>query len=314
MAIIYDNDSYGINGVSELLSSIKTNDVCFPYKIPVNPSVSHETLIESLESDISEIIINSSVSGVLVFGSLTLGTAVLNATEKFLDRNPNFSSPVFLFSESSSYFDGQFQRVSKGAFAMSPPRREVKEFTDYWTSIFTNVTKLYETAASNMYIKLVYESTFACKLANSSKNHNCGDMTRDMVLEKLNPSLYNQYAIQAAMIIAKAVKDVHKNECGIGALKCDKLLTVPRQKFVDIVNNLVITFDDEFSLRLHAFKNSNLRISFNGTSDASVSSGIEYEVYNHQKCPTNTRSNGFCFAQVRKIVYILKGKNKVYTF
>ena len=297
MAIIYDNDSYGINGVSELVASIRSNDVCFPYKIAIHPSVTNEALVQNLEAHLSDIIIDSRISGVLVFGSLTLGTAVLNATGNFMDSNPNFTSPVFLFSESSSYFDGDFERVSRGAFAMSPPRKDVQEFTEHWVSLFANVSKL---NSSNSFIKSVYESIFSCQLAASSTNDSCSVFDRATILEKLKPSLYNQYAIQATMLIAKAVKEVHKAECGEHTRRCDKLMTVSRQKFIDVFNHLNINFYDEFRLRIIAFGNPALKVNFNGSADAILDAGYsKYEVYNHQKCQASSSDEGYCFAQVK---------------
>ena len=297
MAIIYDNDSYGINGVSELVSSIRSNDVCFPYKIAIHPSVTNEALVQNLEAHLNDIIVDSRISGVLVFGSQTLGMAVLNATGNFMDSNPNFTSPVFLFSESSSYFDGEFERISRGAFAMSPPRRDVQEFTEHWVSLFKDVNKLY---SSNMFIKSVYESVFSCQLAASSTNHNCSVLDRATILEKLKPSLYNQYAIQATMLIAKAVKEVHKAECGEHTTRCDKLMTVSRQIFIDVFNHLNVNLYYEFSsFRINAFRNPDLIVNFNGSADAMLEAGyLEYEVYNHQKCQTSDASKGYCFAQV----------------
>ena len=298
MAIIYDNDSYGINGVSELVSSIRSNDVCFPYKIAIHPSVTNEALVQNLEAHLNDIIIDSRISGVLVFGSLTLGMAVLNATDNLRDLHSNFTSPVFLFSESSSYFDGDFERVSRGAFAMSPPRKDVQEFTEHWVSLFANVSKL---NSSNSFIKSVYESVFSCKLAASSTNDSCSVFDRATILEKLKPSLYNQYAIQATMLIAKAVKEVHKAECGPHPTRCDKLTTVSRQKFIDVFNHLNMNFYDEFlRLRIIAFRNPALIVKFNGSADAILDAGYsKYEVYNHQKCQASSAGEGYCFAQVK---------------
>ena len=297
MAIIYENDSYGISGVTELLASIQSKDVCFPYRIHVDPSETQETLTQILDSHLNNLLVNSNISGLLVFGSLKLGTAVMKATEILLQNNPNISNPVFLFAESSSYFTNQFRGVSKGAFVLSPPRRPVQEFQDYWTSVFTNVNTLYNTIAGNPYIKTLYELVFNCTLADSVGNHNCPSLSTEEVLDKLKPSLYNQYAIQAAMTVAKVVKVVHETECGRTQIDCGELYVVPRQKYIDVLDNLVVKFDDDFTLRLDAFKNPDLQVTFNGATDVSLPPGFSaYEVYNHQKCATG--SPEFCFKKV----------------
>ena len=297
MAIIYDNDTYGRNGVSELLSSIKSKDVCFPYKIPINTSLTQVSLAQRLDVHLKRILVNANISGILVFGSFTLGTAILNATEQFLERNPNSTSPVFLFSEGSSNLDNDFKGISKGAFAVSPPRRTVEEFIDYWTDIFTNIDTLYKTVSSNVYIKLLYENTFSCKLADSRPDHSCGVLSKDEVLNKLKPSLYHQYAIQAAMTVVRAVKEVHKEECGTKLSWCDELFVVPRQRFIDVFDKMVVKFDDDFTLRVKAFKNPDLQISFKGGTDILLPSGYpSYEVYNHQQCGAGDKE--FCFKKV----------------
>ena len=296
MAIIYDNDSYGINGVSELLSNVKSKDICFPRKIAIDPFMAQADLLTILKLHLEDLLIHSNIGGILVFGSLKLGTAILKATDIFLEGNPNYTSPVFLFSESSSYFDDQFTNVSRGAFAVSPPRRYVQEFLDYWTTIFTDVDTLYVTIASNKYIKLLYEKTFSCELAEAKEHHNCTLPSRGAVLNKLKPSLYNQYAVQAAMTITKAVKEVHYKECETKLFHCTELFNVPRQRFIDIINKLVVKFDDDFSLRLKTFKNPDLQISFNGETDITLPPDYpEYEVYNHQMCAAEER---FCFKKV----------------
>ena len=298
IAIIYENDTYGVSGVNELLASIQSKDVCFPYRIQVDPSETQESLIQILDSHLNSLLVDSKISGLLVFGSLKLGTAVMKATEILLQNNPNISNPVFLFAEGSSYFTNQFRGVSKGAFVLSPPRRTVEKFQEYWTSIFTNIHTLYNTITENPYIKTLYESSFNCTLADSSGNHNCPSLTTEEVLDTLKPSLYNQYAIQAAMTVAKVVKVVHEAECGTQT-NCEKLYVVPRQTYIDVLDNLIVKFDDDFTLRLDAFKDPDLQVTFNGATDVLLPSGFSaYEVYNHQKCATG--SPEFCFKKVSR--------------
>ena len=297
MAIIYENDTYGSNGVEGLLNGIKTNDLCFPFKIPVDPLETQEQLVQTLDSELQNLIFGSNISGLLVFGSIKLATAVMKATEILKNNTANFNIPTFLFSESSSYFEGSYRGVSKGAFAVSPPRKTVQKFEDHWVDIFTNLDTLYNTIPSNIYIKNLYQDTFGCQLAVSQNDHACLKITREEVLEKLKSSLYNQYAIQAAMTVAKVTKEIYRSECGTSGT-CDELYVVPRKRFIDVLNTLTINFDDDFNLRLDAFKTPvDLQISFNSKTDATLPPGYPiYAVYNHQKCPTD--SNEFCFEEV----------------
>ena len=297
MAIIYENDSYGVSGVTELLKIIKSKDVCFPFKVAIDPSETQDSVAQILDSHLNSLMIQSKISGLLIFGSLKLGTAVMKATEVFLQNNPNVSNPVFLFAESSSYFTGQFRGVSKGAFVLSPPRRTVQEFLDYWTRIFTDEASLYRAIPGNPYIQILYNSTFNCQVPDDRNEYNCPPLTKEVVLEKLQPSLYNQYAIQAAMTVAKVVKEVIRLECLAGGSPCEQLYTLPRQRFIDVLDNLVVKFDDDFTLRLDAFKEPDLQLTFDGSTDVSLPPGFTaYEVYNHQRCAPN--SSDFCFEKV----------------
>lgn len=298
MAIIYENDTYGNNGVKDLLSSITSRDVCFPYKISVNPLDAQESLVQTLDADLRRIVFDANITGLLVFGSTKLATAVMKATEIIKNNTSEFTIPVFLFSEASSYLEGTFRGVSKGAFAVSPPRKSVQEFDKHWIDIFTDLDILYNTIPSNVYIKQLYETTFECSLADSKENHNCSTLSREEVGKMLRPSLYNQYAIQAAMTVSKVAKEIYEAECP-SAPNCDELYIVPRKRFIDVLNTLTIKFDDDFSLRLDAFKDPvDLEISFNGKSDATLPSGYPvYAVYNHQKC--NADPSVFCFEEVR---------------
>ena len=297
MAIIYENDTYGSNGVADLLSSIKTTrDVCFPFKISVDPLETQEQLVQTLDSELQTLIFGSNITGLLIFGSIKLATAVMKATEILKNNTANFSIPVFLFAESSSYFEGTFRGVSKGAFAVSPPRKTVQEFEDHWVDIFSNSNTLYNTIPSNIYIKRLYEKEFDCQLT-SQDTHACPVLTKEVVLEKLRSSLYNQYAIQATMTVAKVAKEIYHSECGTSS-NCDELYVVPRKRFIDVLDTLTIKFDDDFALRLDAFKTPvDLEISFNRKTDVTLPPGYPiYEVYNHQKCPTNPKE--FCFVEV----------------
>ena len=298
MAIIYENDTYGSNGVDGLLSDIKTtNDLCFPFTVAVDPLEPQEQLVQTIESELQNLIFGSNISGFLIFGSVKLATAVMKATENLKNDTTDFSIPTFLFAESSSYFEGSFRGVSKGAFAVSPPRKTIQPFEDHWVDIFTNVNSLYNAATSNIYLKKLYYDVFGCQLAPSKDSHTCPVVTREEVLDKLKSSLYNQYAIQAVMIASKVAKEIYRSECGTTS-NCDKLYEVPRKRFIDVLNTLTINFDDDFVNELRLFKTPvDLQISFNRRTDATLPPGYpSYAVYNHQKCPND--QSEFCFIEV----------------
>ncbi|XP_053408222.1 uncharacterized protein LOC123559795 isoform X1 [Mercenaria mercenaria] len=286
MAIIYDDDAYGQGGKDELLNRSRGLDVCFPAMIPVD-ALHYNRL--KLETDIKDKVIAAEVpiNGILVFGSSVLADLVLVATETVLEETPNASRPVFLFSEAGGYIQGHHTNVSKGAFVLSPPRRIIESFQDEWTTIFTDTTRLYQEIESNTWIRDVYNSSFNCKLADRKDDNNCSPLSESEFKSAVPDSVYNQYAIQAAMVISAVVKNIYKKKCPNQLAACDSFTDTyetPRYEFVKELSQISqINFDDFSSFRLKEFQSPDLTVSFGDSCEIRFPDVFPvYEVYNHQ--------------------------------
>ncbi|XP_045207831.2 uncharacterized protein LOC123559795 isoform X3 [Mercenaria mercenaria] len=292
IAIVYDDDSYGRGGKDELLAKSKGLDVCFPVLIPVANTHSHVTKIET---DIRDKIIGADIpiTGILVFGSSVLADHVLSATENVIKNNPNVTRPVFLFSEAGGYIQGAHTDISKGAFVLSPPRRLISKFQEEWTNIFTDITTLYQATQSNTWIRDVYEEKFNCTLAETKDENTCRQISVSEFEEAVPDSVYNQYAIQAAMIFAKVVKNVFERSCPDNDLCAEFLDTrkTPRDEFIKELTTIsAINFDNFGNLReIEEFRDPDLVVNFTESAEINLLGDFpEYEVYSHQLCQAET--------------------------
>jgi hypothetical protein len=101
--------------------------------------------------------------------------------------------------------------------------------------------------------------------------------------------VYNQYAIQTAMVIAKVVKTVYENKCSGQVSVCDAFLEsvkTPRQEFITSLTQIPrINFDSFENFRVKEFQNPDIIVSFGATCEVNIDDGFPiYEVYNHQRC------------------------------
>ncbi|XP_053408226.1 uncharacterized protein LOC128559766 [Mercenaria mercenaria] len=273
MAIVYDDDEYGRDGKEEILARSQGFDVCFPVFIPVDPTQSHVT---KLETDISDkiIVADIPITGILVFGSSFLADLVLGATENVIKKNPNVTRPVFLFSEAGGYIQGQHTNISKGAFVLSPPKRIISRFREEWKGTFTDTTKLYQKIESNTWIRDVYKENFNCTLAETEGKNICRQISLLEFEEAIPVSVYNQYAIQAAMVIAKVAKNVFGRACPSNEL-CARFLDTwktHREEFIKELSMMqAINFDDFGSSReIKEFRDPDLVVNFTESVDINL--------------------------------------------
>ncbi|WAR04214.1 GRM2-like protein [Mya arenaria] len=297
LAIIHDDNAYGSGGARALLETAKGLDICFPEVIPVGADY-NVTVVENLLRERVYRIGRSPlppVTGIIVFGTFYLTSAVLKAADNISRQGGDAANirPVFLLSEAAGYLEGDTDPITKGAFVLSPPRRNMSEFETEWKLSLTDNSILRTEAGNNLYFKKMYEQIRNCQFSetNTSSSVYCRAMTDAEFRDQIPNTVYNQYGIQAAMVVAKAVDLVSGKVCPRAA-SCPQLTNTslaPRAEFISVLENRHIDFDADFgSFRLDAFKNQNLGIVFNGSADPvfiPAGQSPEYEVYSHQDCP-----------------------------
>ncbi|XP_052804440.1 uncharacterized protein LOC128234312 [Mya arenaria] len=298
MAMIYDDDTYGNGGFEALSADAHGLDVCFPVSIPVPTDRRNVTELEEIiRRQIYRVNVTSlpTISGILIFGSYNLVEAVMQAVEN-IHSDPamaGYQRPAFLLSEAGGYIEGQFTNVSKGAFILSPPKRNISSFSDdYWRPMLNSSTKLKEEANVNKYFQQMIEQLGNCQLSNSTAADYCALLEDETIKQDIRNSIFTQYAIQAAMLAAYATKTVRSKACGNINGVCQAFLNTsatPRAKMIDAIQNVDIKFDEDFkTVRIPEFRNpEHLIIRFNGSSDVTFGSPELplYEIYNHRDYP-----------------------------
>ena len=311
MAVIHDDSSYGKGGLDELKASVESSDICFPETIAIQSN--NQTYIQDiLKTKVfkigSESKTDPPISGIVIFGTYTLSEAVLQAVEQLqleYQSNVNVSIyPAFLFSETSIYIEGSFPNTSRGSFIPSPRRVEIASFQNYLTNLFLNKQQLYVEASTDLYLKQLYGHIYGCVAADSYVNDKCPNITRTELETRLQASVYNQFAIQAASAVAVAVKAIHAQACPQSQGVCNDFKTTALTKRNDFFQTLVgrtINFDiDLGTFRIAEFQNPDLKISFDNSTESILGSDYPlYEVYNHQICDAAT--NTACLKNVRVI-------------
>lgn len=298
MAIIHDNDTYGAGGVNGLLAEMKNSDICFPVIIAVEQLLYNQTTIEQ---DIEHKIIGADIpiSGILVFGSSKLAKLSLTVTENIIKRNSSAIRPVFLFSEAGGYIEGHKTNISRGAFVLSPPRMIIKSFQDEWYELFRNKTELALQIQNNDWLRHTVETKFNCSIANQA----CTSFNSSAVDAVMPASVYNQFAVQATLVMVKLAKTILQKACSNG--NCSDFYDInktPRDEFIRNMDGLRVYPDRDFgSFRVPEFRGPDLIMEFNATSPEVKIPGEFplYEVYNHQICNSQTGAN--CLKQVRCI-------------
>ncbi|KAL4221471.1 hypothetical protein ACF0H5_019729 [Mactra antiquata] len=289
IAIIYSDDAYGQGGKDALLEETAGLDVCFPVRVAIPAG---QNTASNLEQIIDEQILRADIpiSGILVFGNFLLSENTLKATEAILERETNLDPPVFLFSEAGHTIVGKYANASRGAYVLSPRRKIMSKFQTYWRSLFTGANSfdnLYaENLTANTWLRDLYNVAFNCSLPTDRSANTCPNLSLQTVTEGVAPSVYNQYAIQAALVTANVTKQVLSGVCSPGAL-CNQFLDTSitkRSVFIERLQSFPVKFDDDFNnFRLPEFQDPDLVIEYNGTCEAVLPTDFPlYEVYNQQ--------------------------------
>ncbi|CAG2257543.1 unnamed protein product [Mytilus edulis] len=206
IAIIYDDDIYGIEGKDALMTRVAKSSICVAasFVLPIGAV----SLIQ-VRDILQKIITNgeSPISGVVVLTSGAHANAIVTAASALKDT---LSDPIsFIFSEaiglSDSYFTtntGAVFKASKGAYVVSPPQIRVDEFEDYWLNTFRNVSRVVEETKTNIWLENVYKEYSSC----SSSLSMCSELNSEQIEKASQMSSWTSYAIKAAYVTAKVLK------------------------------------------------------------------------------------------------------------
>ncbi|KAK3610906.1 hypothetical protein CHS0354_018813 [Potamilus streckersoni] len=292
-AVIYDDDIYGREGVTDLDKRSQKRRICLTEKIPVDTQLSQQETISHLQDALISLLNRSSpIIGIVVFGGTKLGTSFLYAINKSLNVLQTF--PILILSEASmdaGVFSVNWPTVLAGSFALNPPRRKIETFEIYWASLFQNRTKLTEASKGNTLLLNVYERWSSEKCKNSV-GVTCDPLTSNFSDPVLISSPFSDYAIHAAVVLVDAIKSVHAFKCGHNL--CPSFVNVRRSEIINKLAFSEVALDDFPWLKKYLKGSS---VSFNGSVDAFYQQQpTSYVVYNCQAYTSINRED--CFKEV----------------
>ncbi|XP_060086370.1 uncharacterized protein LOC132565691 [Ylistrum balloti] len=268
ISVIREDDVYAINATDYLQTLANTENICISSMETVGP------ISTELQDSYQSIMIKLSakkINGIVFFGSYDHAKSFINLCNEVSDRN--IPSVIFSDSASSTTVLHTGSNVLPKTFFLSPPTRVITEFVAHWEKIASNKTFLMERAIKNPWLNETVLGT--------------------------NQSLYVQYSIKAAFVMAMALRSLHIQRCGEafnGA--CPEFIKADRNSLINIISNLSINFTD-FPFRISSFDQDDLKIRFDRYGEIQlVSPHVPmYEVYRYKDC-TGSPGKALCKVKV----------------
>jgi len=238
------------------------------------------------------------IGGIVFIGGGQSGKQMI----EIADSLKSSSTPGFIFSEAigliTDFFLDDHNRTinsSKGSLVMSPVKMAVEDFKQYWISLFTNTSKLYEESKTNPWLKELFLKFSRCPLNDTS----CSPMSENQVRTHLPEDVFVSYGILAAYTMAKAVHQMHRRLCSGQNELCDEFKTVPRGQYITELKEIAVDFQKDFGKASLTTTISSLQFDENGNAVFTESSP-DYEVYNYRKCLSGEQS--FCLVKVSLMI------------
>ena len=298
VAIFHDDDTYGREAAQQLLSGCKYT--CFPEVIPVDPQLAADEKYRYLENKLLSLQTRTnSVTGIVLFGGYRLGETALQVINDLFRNSSQYVVPKILASEgfwSVERDRSDLLNITKGMFLATPPRYKIEEIEEYWEhDLLGNLSTVME----SVYLTDVYNSLKACDI--NVNGTDCEPLSEEEVEMNFPQPIVLQYAVQAALVIAKTIKGVKDKVCnGIGVSCLQALIDEPKYSFIKEMDSEV-DFDGNFgSFRLDVYKSADpaLIITFsNSSSEPHYGKELSpYNIYNKQICQDG--SGNVCLEEV----------------
>ncbi|KAJ8315689.1 hypothetical protein KUTeg_007839 [Tegillarca granosa] len=293
IAIIYEDDAYGIGGKKHLEEMASKENICIAESFPV--SVSNGVNYKDLDSILRNIT-RSSITGVVFFGVSSTANSLLVAAES----SPFKEKPTFIFSEGSGIKLSMFMTTNnvilnsgKGSFIVVPTKRHVEEFATYWKNLFTNMTALITESKSNPWLLDAFHVYTGCRPASDISSPGCNAMTREQIKQKYEDAFYTNYAIEATFVFAKLLKEIHSEMCKNNICPHFAItLSESKDRILAKIETTTFNFQTDFPLKLKTYNAVPKTISFVNHTD----SVPLYELYHYRSCESNPQN--FCIEKV----------------
>lgn len=299
IAIIYEDDAYGIGGKKHLEEMASKENICIADSFPVSVTngVNYQDLTNILRN-----ITSSSVMGVVFFGVSSTANSLLVATE----TSPFNEKPTFIFSEGSgiklSMFtstNNEILNAGKGSYIVVPTKRHVEEFATYWKSLFTNITALITESKSNPWLLDAFHFYTGCRPTDDISSPGCVSMTTNQIEQKYEDALYTHYVIEATLVFAKLLKEIHSELCN--STKCPGFATTlseSKERILAKIDTTTFNFHTDYPLKLKTYNEVPKTVTF-----VNHSYGVPlYELYHYRSCVSNPQS--FCIEKVSRTFFM----------
>lgn len=277
IGLIHSGDAYGVDAARELSVALSKKRIC------IATVYQHDSVSSTSRNHFHEFLYNvteMNIKGIVFLGDVAMARLFIDSIEG--GPFSQYSIPSIIFSESlglqSEIFlnsdTNQIYPATKGAFALSPPHKEISEFSNHWNAMFSNLSKYQEEPQFNPWLQQFINLGYH-KILNVEK-----------LLTKYPSSTFVKYAIMATFSVAKIIKDVHKKTCyGVSGL-CPRMKGEGLSTYIEQAKRTVIDFEKDFPLKSKP-RNLTEHISFSEEGDIQFGNSVlMYEVYNYQ-APSN---------------------------
>ena len=289
-AIVYENILYKQIATS-LNQQLKTKYVSVSKFIEIGQHSSAIALRKRLHALLEEILTYSPfIESLIYFGCKHTATVLFQVVHAEQESNAIFI-PRIVLPETSAW-DGDIFRylgfdplvAQQRPIIITPPYEEITCFTDYWLSLFTNMTHFDIASSQNSWLNNVFalESETHCNPAFTTCLPFDGrDADKKFSYQTLNV----KYGIIAVHTMVKALRNVFNILCNTDQSNCDlsvfqHAFTRERSVLLNEMNNLEITFGSDFNVKAEPLTTSNYTVIFDDKAEPVYSSDNEvYEVY-----------------------------------
>lgn len=279
LGLIYQNDLYGADGAAAVQNSAadQRSNLCFPHVSAVDIEATDEHIKETLR-DVFRKYPGSNdppdppVSGFIALADTKLAQAILEVLRE--ENATNITS--MLWSEAFPVHEAlqeKYTEVTKHIYVMTPPKPYIPEFSQFWNSMYPNISMV------------GLDCGLTCSISSNRTNTTW-------------QTPFSSYAIQATMAIVTAINLVRKDI--INCPNCVNLVKTRKSLFIEKLQQVQEHEMDFSVLNINHF--TDMRLSFpNNGSDATRSRlrvGLEADYNVYRKKPCNDNLAYSCYEKV----------------
>ena len=291
IGIIYENDIDANNCAFLLKHQAEENSICISKMNATIVSDSGDVFLQHIHRILDGFMANKSpIGGVVALGKKRIVHSILLAL-----NNANMANvPLFILPKSVGLADdvckslgsGPIFTKSKGSLIMSPPYTEITTFTDYWLSLFTDMSLFEKHVASNPWLNNVFETHSRRKCypaVNTCEPFDVGKASKELKIMTVEV----KYALVAVHTMVKVLKQVFNKICSSDPSRCYvgyfKKQFSPHMMLTEMMN-MTINFGTDFGVSVEPLSSSKYEVTFGNSSEPVSQSDDEiYHVYNFRK-------------------------------